>query len=84
MDLLPSAQRPRSRPWFVPRLDRWVAEHPETDVRISASLDLVDFKKTEIDLAIRFGAGAYAGLNSTFLMKESFVVVCSPMLVRRR
>ena len=68
--------------WLVPRLDRWVAEHPETDVRISASLDLVDFEKTAIDLAIRFGAGAYAGLTSTFLMKESFVVVCSPMLVR--
>ena len=68
--------------WLVPRLDRWVAEHPETDVRISASLDLVDFEKTGIDLAIRFGAGTYAGLTSTFLMKESFVVVCSPILVR--
>ncbi len=67
--------------WLVPRLDRWVSEHPETDVRISASLDLVDLEKTGIELAIRFGAGSYPGLTSTFLMKESFVVVCSPTLL---
>ena len=67
--------------WLVPRLDRWVSEYPETDIRISASLDLVDFEKTGIDLAIRFGAGSYSGLTSTFLMKERFVVVCSPMLL---
>ncbi len=66
--------------WLVPRLDRWVSEFPDTDIRVSASLDLVDFEKTGIDLAIRFGAGSYPGLTSTFLMKESFVVVCSPML----
>ena len=67
--------------WLVPRLDRWVSEYPETDIRISASLDLVDFEKTGIDLAIRFGGGSYFGLTSTFLMKERFVVVCSPMLL---
>ena len=67
--------------WLVPRLDRWVSEYPETDIRISASLDLVDFEKTGIDLAIRFGMGSYFGLTSTFLMKESFVVVCSPSLL---
>ena len=31
--------------WLVPRIDRWIAEYPETDIRISASLDLVDFEK---------------------------------------
>ena len=67
--------------WLVPRLDRWVSEYPDTDIRISASLDLVDFENTGIDLAIRFGAGSYSGLTSTFLMKESFVVVCSPTLL---
>lgn len=67
--------------WLVPRLDHWVKQHPETDIRVSASLGLVDFEKDGIDLSVRFGSGSYPGLESTFLMKESFVAVCSPIFV---
>ena len=53
--------------WLVPRLDNWITDHPETDIRISATLLLVDFEREGIDLSIRFGCGSYNGRSrSTF------------------
>jgi LysR family transcriptional regulator, glycine cleavage system transcriptional activator len=67
--------------WLVARLENWTALHPEIDVRMSASLNLANFGPDGIDIAVRFGSGNYDGLSSTLLLKESFVVVCSPIFV---
>lgn len=67
--------------WLVPRLDNWKDDHPGTDIRISASLHLVDFEKEGIDLSIHFGSGSYNGLQSEPLSSETMVVVCSPIFV---
>ena len=40
--------------WLVPRLSRFLAEHPEIDVRISANNRLVDIQREGIDLALRY------------------------------
>ena len=40
--------------WLVPRLARFRAAHPHTDVRLSASNELVDLGREHFDLAIRF------------------------------
>ncbi len=69
--------------WLVPRLDRFSARHPQIDVRISATMQLVDFDDDDIDCAIRYGAGGYAGLAIEKLMDESVLPVCSPALVKR-
>lgn len=67
--------------WLVPRLDRFHELHPEIDVWVSASMDLVDFAADDIDLAIRYGAGRYDGLAVEHLMSETIVPVCSPRLL---
>lgn len=67
--------------WLVPRLENWTKLHPEIDIRISASLGLANFIADGIDIAIRFGSGIYEGLNAALLLKESFVVVCSPIFI---
>ena len=67
--------------WLVPRLDRWRADHPEIDIRISTSGQLVDFNRDQIDLAIRVGDGRYPGLSSEILMREAIVPLCHPDLV---
>ncbi|MFQ3190728.1 MAG: LysR family glycine cleavage system transcriptional activator [Paraglaciecola sp.] len=36
---------------------------------------------TDIDLAIRFGGGRYTGLESRFLLKDKYVLVCHPSLI---
>ncbi|GBD46812.1 transcriptional regulator GcvA [Methylopila sp. Yamaguchi] len=68
--------------WLLPRLDRLRARHPEFDVRIATTTDLVDFSRDEADCAIRFGAGSYSGLHSEILLSDYVVPVCSPALLR--
>jgi LysR family glycine cleavage system transcriptional activator len=66
--------------WLVPRLGRFEAAHPQVDVWMSADMALVDFASTDVDLAIRYGAGPYLGLEVIPLMGESVLPVMSPEL----
>src|SRR4029079_3034965 len=51
--------------WLGPRLVGVEAAHPQVDVWLSADLDLVDFNSGEVDVAVRYGAGRYPGLEVT-------------------
>ncbi len=75
--------------WLVPRLHRFYARCPEAEVRLQASLSSVDscrsgptgpisFRRAGIDLAVRFGYGEYAELDSRHLLKVALLPVCSP------
>ncbi|MGH7022289.1 MAG: transcriptional regulator GcvA [Caulobacteraceae bacterium] len=66
--------------WLVPRLGRFEAAHPQVDVWLSADMDLVDFAVGDVDLAVRYGAGAYPGLETQRLMQETVIPVMSPEL----
>ena len=67
--------------WLVPRLGRFRAAHPDLDLRISASSQLVDFARDDVDVGIRMGRGVYPGLRVERLFGESLVPVCSPQLL---
>src|SRR5476651_1834374 len=67
--------------WLVPRLGRFEAVHPQVDVWLSADMDLVDFAAGEIDLAIRYGAGHYPGLEAIRLMQETVIPMMAPELM---
>jgi LysR family glycine cleavage system transcriptional activator len=66
--------------WVAPRLADFAAKHPDLDVRIDAAMGLVDFGADGVDLAIRYGAGQWPGLESRLLMAESVTPVCAPGL----
>ena len=67
--------------WLIPRLQKFYALHPETDVRISTSLGLVDFQRDDFDAAIRLGSGEWFGLETIKLFDESVTPMCSPRLL---
>jgi LysR family transcriptional regulator, glycine cleavage system transcriptional activator len=67
--------------WLVPRLGRFRQRHPDIDVRISASSELVDFERDDVDIAVRYGRGDWPGLKIELLMHETLFVVCSPRLL---
>jgi LysR family glycine cleavage system transcriptional activator len=69
--------------WLVPRLGLFEALHPQVDVWVSAGMELADFNSGEIDLAIRYGAGRYPGLEVVRLMQETVAPVASPELLER-
>lgn len=68
--------------WLVPRLDGFTRRHPGIDVRLSASNDLVDFRRDGVDIAIRYGTGVDPGLAAQLLFPADPVAVCSPVLCR--
>ena len=67
--------------WLVPRLERFSDAYPDIDVRISARLAVIDFRRDAFDAAIRLGRGTYPGLESTKLFDETLTPMCSPHLL---
>ncbi|TKV66972.1 LysR family transcriptional regulator [Marinobacter panjinensis] len=67
--------------WLVPRIDSFLKAHPEIQLGLQPSVQLVDFQGDGVDLAIRFGRGDYAGLESRPLLEEKLLPVCHSMLI---
>lgn len=67
--------------WLVPRLNSFRRAHPDYDIRIDATDARADFKRDNVDIALRYGRGEYPGLISECLLAEIAVPVCSPLLL---
>jgi len=70
--------------WLLPRIERFQAAWPDTDVRVDVSLETRDFVAHGIDIGVRYGAGGWAGLVAEKLMDEEIYPVCSPSLLGHR
>lgn len=80
--------------WLMPRMRRFVDLHPEIDLRISASAELMDtdvmspslsediLRRHDVDVAIRFGRGYYPGCQVEKLMTVDALPLCSPALLK--
>ena len=70
--------------WLMPRLGRFMEQHPEIDVNLHTSIALVDLERDEVDLAIRFGSGNWPGLEAQKFMDDELFPVASPSFNRGR
>jgi len=68
--------------WLIPRLAGFTAAHPEVDVRISATLKVLDLDHADVDLAVRFVPVAEG--RGPRLFEEAVQPMCSPALLRDR
>jgi LysR family glycine cleavage system transcriptional activator len=67
--------------WLIPRLEHFNRQHPEIDIRITTTRDMVDFEREGIEIGIRYGRGDYPGLVSELLLSSEVSPVCSPQLL---
>lgn len=79
--------------WLAPRLHRFMNAHPNMDVRIAASMSLIDgqdalettplshYGEDGNDIEIRFGSGNYPGFRVDKLFAVCLVPLCSPKLL---
>ena len=67
--------------WLMPRLARFRMAHPEIDLMIDPTADIVTLAPDGIDLAVRFGTGGWPDLEASLLWESSMVVVGAPDLV---
>ncbi len=70
--------------WLVPRLSAFQSLHPEIEVQLSTSVELVDFQRDAVDAAIRWGMGKWPGLHIERLFSHDIFPVCAPSLVKGR
>ena len=66
--------------WLLPRLDNFRNQYREIEVELQPSIEITDFRKTDLDVAIRHGKGRWPGLKSVKLFDEYLVPVTSPSL----
>ncbi len=69
--------------WLIPRMEGFQARHPDIDLRLTASVKLVNFDTEDVDVAIRYGSGRYPGLHSERMKAEEVVPVAAPRLAER-
>jgi LysR family glycine cleavage system transcriptional activator len=67
--------------WLLWRVESFQKQHPYYDLRIDTNPKLIDFTTDRADVGIRYGAGNWPGLVSTFLLRDEFFPVCSPVLL---
>jgi len=82
--------------WLMPRLHRFIAAHPEVDVRVSARMrrvsvdgkgDVAERATVEAwlddsDIAILYGRGNYPSLWVKKLLDLTITPICSPQLMK--
>lgn len=69
--------------WLAPRLFQFASAHPNIELRLSASLKVLDFDRDEVDIAIRYGRGPDRGLFSQSLGVEWATPMVAPALAER-
>jgi LysR family glycine cleavage system transcriptional activator len=66
--------------WLIPRLARFTSGHPQVDVRLSATLEIVDLERSQMDLAVRF-VPVQQG-EGPRLFEEDVQPMCAPQLLK--
>ena len=64
--------------WLMPRLWRFLHDHPEIDARVSAAMKVADFSAEGVDVAIRLSKGDHPDLYVEKLFDDSVLPLCSP------
>lgn len=69
--------------WLIPRLIGFDQVYPRFPVSITTTATPATFTDDEIDIAIRYGPGGYAGLHVERLLEEMLFPVCAPVLLEK-
>jgi len=70
--------------WLMPRISDFKHRHPDIELMLNPTADVVEFAPGGIDVAIRFGNGAWPGLDSELLLPSNYVIVGAASLVGDR
>ncbi|MBM3318783.1 MAG: LysR family transcriptional regulator [Candidatus Eisenbacteria bacterium] len=64
--------------WLMPRLPRFMKEHPGITVHMVTRVSPFDFRFENIDAAIHYGKPDWPNADCIYLMGEQVIPVCSP------
>lgn len=67
--------------WLLPRLASFKEQHPHVDLRLKTNNNRSDVLIDGLDFFIRFGDGAWHGMEAIHLMDAPLSAVCAPALL---
>lgn len=70
--------------WLMPRLSEFRHLHPDIELMLNPTSQLVELAPGGVDVAIRFGKGNWRGLDSEILVPTTMVLVGSVSLLANR
>jgi LysR family glycine cleavage system transcriptional activator len=68
--------------WLIPRIEHFNARYPDIDIRITTTMELIQYERDGVDIGVRFGRGGYADLVVELLLASEVTPVCSPQLLK--
>lgn len=71
-----------SSAWLVPQLAQFRSAHPDINVLIDSSQQLIDLEYSNIDIAIRYGAQIDDNLVHHRLFNDQIIPACSPAVAK--
>lgn len=69
--------------WLMERMSDFQALYPFVDLRLLTNNNKVDLAGESLDYAIRFGDGAWHGVDSERIMAAPFAPLCAPRIAAR-
>ncbi len=69
--------------WLLDHLDDFTRRHPQIDLRILTNNNRVDLAGEGLDLAIRYGDGAWHGTHADLIMNAPLTPLCAPAVAAR-
>ena len=69
--------------WLLERIETFSRLHPHIDLRILTNNNRVDLAGEGLDLAIRFGDGAWHGTHADHIMEAPLTPLCAPAIAAR-
>ncbi|PVB63499.1 LysR family transcriptional regulator [Labrenzia sp. 011] len=67
--------------WLMPRLNDFRLKHPDIELMLNPTAEVVELKPGGVDLAIRFGKGDWSGLEAEHFISTNFAVVGARCLI---
>ncbi|KZM50221.1 LysR substrate-binding domain-containing protein [Labrenzia sp. OB1] len=67
--------------WLMPRINDFRLKHPDIELMLNPTAEVVELKPGGVDLAIRFGKGDWPGFDSELFICTNFAVVGASCLI---
>jgi LysR family glycine cleavage system transcriptional activator len=69
--------------WLLPRMQSFHEKYPDIDLRVHTSGEVIDFARSDVQAAVRFGIGDWPQCHVEKVLEEWLVPVCSKALLAK-
>ena len=69
--------------WFMPRIGAFRAAHPDIELMVNPTSDVIDLIADDYDLAFRFGRGHWPGLKTERIVATDIALIAAASLIEK-